>query len=442
MLVKNYDQLIINGQTVELQQKRRDLLDMLIAGVEAVNPYQAVSACIHEKILRCDSKILNLSNFNRIFVIGFGKASIGMTKAICDHIPVAKGIVIYHEQYTEVFPETIQVFIGTHPLPSKQNIKATDAAVNIMRTCGDRDLVLVLISGGGSALLCKPRVSLKDLRTVNELLLRSPATIQEVNTVRKHLSLVHGGQLVAECKGTVLSLIISDIVGDPVEFIASGPTAPDSTSFIDAKNVFEKYNILDKIPENVRRLMKLGCTGQISETLKKDNPVFERVHNCIIANNASACRAVKKKAEQLGYTASIVTTSLVGEARTIGRNVVSQIHNKPQKTVLISSGETTVSVQGPGRGGRNQELILGCAELIATTDIVMASFATDGKDGNSPAAGAIIDGFTMSKAVKKGLQPISFLKKNNSYEFFSILGDALITGPTGTNVMDICVVLR
>ncbi len=441
-MFKNYDELISHGNTAEVQQKRRDVLDMLTAAVEAVNPYTLVCECLKDKKIVCGSKTIDLSDFSRLFLVSFGKASCSMGKAVCDQVPIARGIIITHEKSNEVFPENVTVYIGSHPVPRAENIQATEHVINLMKECGENDAVLVLISGGGSALLCKPRIPLKDVQQVYEVLLQCPATIQEVNTVRKHLSWVKGGQLVSACKGVVISLIISDVIGDSVECISSGPTAPDSTSFSDALLVIEKYNLIEKIPRSVRRLIDLGCKGKIPETLKKDNPMFDRVYHSIIGNNSRACLAVKRKAEFLGYTATILTTELTGEARSVGKELVTQIHSTPKKTVLICGGETTVSVKGKGRGGRNQELVLGCAEMIAGTDIVMASFATDGKDGTSDAAGALIDGWTLSQAINKGLTPQSFLDENNAYEFFRSVHGLLITGPTRTNVMDIQVVLH
>jgi glycerate 2-kinase len=442
MLFKNYEQVIKNGRTPELQQKRRDILDILTAAVEAVNPYTAVSRGIKGKQFVFDAETIDLSNFEHIFLVGFGKASVGMGKAVCDFLPVTKGVIITNDVSAQKFSEFVDIFVGGHPLPTDGSIKGTERVMEIVKQCGENDLLIVVISGGGSSLLCKPRIQLKDIQKINDLLLRSRADIIDINTVRKHLSLIKGGQLLRDTKGVVVSLILSDIIGDPVEFIASGPTAPDSTTYADAVNVLKKYDLWDKAPRSVRRVLESGIKGQIPETPKKDDKLFDSVFNLIIANNEIACTTAMKKAQMLGYTPKLVTTRLTGEARNIGKELICQIRKEPPKTVLFYSGETTVNVTGKGKGGRNQELVLGCAEHIAATDIVVASLATDGIDGNSDAAGAIVDGWTLSRAMKKEQKPSCFLDENNSYQFFLDIGDLLMTGSTGTNVMDIQVVLQ
>jgi glycerate-2-kinase len=272
------------------------------------------------------------------------------------------------------------------------------------------------------------------------LLLHSGATIEEINTIRKHLSFVKGGQLVKQIKGAVISLIISDIVGDPLEFIASGPTYPDSTTFSDAKRVFEKYDLWTKIPKQVQDVLIKGINGKIDETPKKDNPVFENIEHCIVANNEIACKAAVTKATDMGYKALLLTTSLTGESRDMGRFLAEKAINyinKDGKTVFISGGETTVTIRGKGKGGRNQELALGAVDTITESQLVFSSFATDGIDGQSDAAGAIVDGHTLLRGMRKNLDINTFLTQNNSNEYFTRLHDVMITGPTGTNVMDI-----
>ena len=239
-------------------------------------------------------------------------------------------------------------------------------------------------------------------------------------------------------------MIISDIVGDPLEFIASGPTSPDSTTFSDTKNVLEKYDLWQRIPTEVKNVIEEGISGKIDETPKIDDPAFDNVFNFIVANNEIACNAAEEKAKEFGYTTMLLTTSLTGEARDIGRYLTDKANNYRKEAggfVFISGGETTVTVKGNGRGGRNQELVLGAVENIAGSDLVLASFATDGIDGKSDAAGAIADGFTLSRANKKRLDPNNFLLENNSYEFFLELDDLFMTGSSGTNVMDIQVIV-
>lgn len=444
MLFKNYDQLITNGQTPELQKKRKDILDILTAALDAVNPYNAVEHVFDKDKLVFESEEIDLTSFEHIYVVGFGKASVGMACAVCDFSKVTSGVVVTNDSEANLENDCIEVVVGGHPIPNIGSIKGAEKILDIVKLCGENDLLIVLISGGGSALLCKPRVSLKDLQKTTDLLLRSGADINGINTIRKHISYVKGGQLVKHAKGVVVSLVISDIVGDPLEFIASGPTCPDPTTFSHAKKVLEKYDLWNIIPTEVKKVIEEGVLDKIDETPKRDDPLFEYVFNYIIANNEIACNAAEKKAIEIGYKTMLLTTSLTGEAKEIGRYLVDKAKNFNKADgdfVFISGGETTVTIKGNGRGGRNQELILGAVEDIKNRDIVIASFATDGIDGKSDAAGAIADGFTLSRGKQKGLNPNDFLKENNSYEFFKKLDDLFTTGLSGTNVMDIQVII-
>ncbi len=444
MLFKNYDQLVTNGQTPELQKKRKDILDILTAALDAVNPYNAVEHVFDKDKLVFESEEIDLTSFEHIYVVGFGKASVGMACAVCDFSKVTSGVVVTNDSRANLENDCIEVVVGGHPIPNIGSMKGAEKILDIVRLCGENDLLVVLISGGGSALLCKPRVSLKDLQKTTDLLLRCGADINEINTIRKHISYVKGGQLVKHAKGVVVSLVISDIVGDPLEFIASGPTCPDSTTFSHAKKVLEKYDLWNMIPSEVKKVIEEGVLGKIDETLKRDDPLFEYVFNYIVANNEIACNAAEKKAKEIGYKTMLLTTSLTGEAKEIGRYLGDKAKNYDKDKgdfVFISGGETTVTIKGNGRGGRNQELILGAVEDIKDSNIVLASFATDGIDGKSDAAGAIADGFTLLRGRQKSLDPNDFLKENNSYEFFKKLDDLFITGPSGTNVMDIQVII-
>jgi glycerate-2-kinase len=439
MLFKNYEEIVSNGATLGLRRKRKDALDVLTAALESVDPYNAVKRVFDGNQIVFESKTFDVSGFENVYVAGFGKASIGMIKAVCDSIDVVNGVVITNDPSARA---EVEVFVGSHPIPDVGSIHGTERVIQVVEQIGENDLLILLVSGGGSALLCKPRVDLHDLQLTTDLLLKSGADINEINAVRKHLSFVKGGQLVKQVKGTVVSLIISDIVGDPLESISSGPTCPDPMTFSDAKKVLEKYNLWEKVPLDVRKVVEDGVKGEIAETPKEDDPVFKRVFNFIVANNRIACNAALEKARVLGYEAEILTVSLTGEARYVGRDLVGRVkHRLKTQTLFVSGGETTVTVKGSGKGGRNQELVLGCVEDIAGTDMVIASFATDGIDGKCDAAGAIADGFTLSRARKKGLDPQVFLEENNSYEFFSELDDLFITGLTGTNVTDIQLII-
>jgi glycerate 2-kinase len=444
MLFKNYDDLILNGQTPGLQQKRKDVLDILTAAVDAVQPSRVVKDVFCGMQLSFASETIDLSSFDHLYLVGFGKASVGMAQAVCDAVTVTKGVVITNDPSAIITNHSIEVIIGGHPLPNKGSIHGAEKILDLLGQCSENDCVIVLISGGGSALFCKPRVPLNDLQKTIDLLLRSGASIDELNAIRKHLSLVKGGQLAQYTKAVIVSLIISDIVHDPISSIASGPTCPDPTTFSDAREILKRYELWTNIPTAVRTVITEGIAGHISETFKENNPVFETVFNFIIANNERACQGAIAKAKELGYDAKLMTASITGEARVIGKYLINRVIKSliHGKTVVITSGETTVTVQGSGTGGRNQELVLSCVEEIAGNDLVVASFATDGIDGNSDAAGALADGFTLARALKKKLNPSDFLEQNNSYVFFQGLGDTLRTGLTGTNVMDIQILIR
>jgi len=445
MLFTNSEKIIENGETSELKKIRKDVLDIFSAAIDAVDPYNAVKSKFNNGIILINGKRFDVSVFKNVYLVGFGKASIGMAKAVCDSINIKEGIVITNESQGKIDRASISIIVGGHPIPNGNSMKGADKAVELIKKCDEKDLLIVLISGGGSALLTKPRVCMEDLQKTTDLLLKSGANINEINTIRKHLSFVKGGQLVKDTKCKVISFIISDIVDDPLEFIASGPTYPDSTTFTNAKEALEKYNLWSKVPKSVIKVIEDGMHGKIPDTPKKHDSIFDDVFNFIVANNKIACEAASKKAENLGYRPLILTTSLEGEAREVGRYLVEKAINHlidGKKVVFISGGETTVTIKGNGRGGRNQEMVLSTIDLLDDKKVVFSSFATDGIDGKSDAAGAIADAFSYARAKNKNLDIQSFLNDNNSYEFFKQTGDLLITGPTGTNVMDIQILVK
>jgi len=445
MLFKNQEQVIENGQTSELREIRKDILDILDSALDAVDPYNVVKSKFDGKSIIFEGKTIDVSYFENIYMIGFGKACVSMAQAVCDSVDITKGAVITNDPNAKVKCDHISTFVGAHPIPDQNSINGARKILDIVGECNEEYLLIVLISGGGSALLCRPRVCLKDLQQTTDLLLKSGADINEINTIRKHLSVVKGGQLVKSTKCTVVSFIISDIVGDPIGFIASGPTYPDSTTYADAQEILRKYNLWEKLPSAVRKVIEDGVHDIIPETPKKGDPIFDNIFNFIVANNEIACKAAENKAEKLGYKTMLLTTSLTGEAKDIGKYLVDKARNYStdvKKIVFVSGGETTVTVKGSGRGGRNQEMILAGVESLDGADMVFASFATDGIDGESDAAGAIADGFTLMRAGKKDLDHDRFLEDNNSHEFFKGLDDLLITGSTGTNVMDIQIIIK
>jgi len=445
MLFKNHEKIIQNGETPVLKDIRKDILDILESAISSVNPYNSVKSKIYGNKIIFDKKNIDISKYNNVYLVAFGKASVGMAQAVCDSVRIKEGIVLTNESERKVEYENVYTFVGGHPIPNQNSVIGAEKIIEMVEKCGEHDLLIVLISGGGSALFAKPRVSLEALQKTTDLLLKSGANINEINTIRKHLSYVKGGQLVKYAKCKVVSLIISDIIGDPLEFIASGPTYPDSTIFNDAKKIFKKFDIWEKIPISVKEIITKGINHEINETLKKDNPLFENVENYIVANNKMACSSAGKKAESLGYKVILLTTQLDGEAKEIGKYLADKTSNYStdfEKILFLSGGETTVTVHGSGEGGRNQELVLSCIEKIKDKKIVCTSFATDGIDGNSNAAGAIADGFSFKRSSEKGVKPIKYINENDSYNFFKKLNDLLITGSTGTNVMDIQIIVK
>ena len=323
--------------------------------------------------------------------------------------------------------------------------------LELTKNLSEDDLVITLISGGGSALMPLPaeKIALDDLQDITGKLLRTGASINELNAVRKHLSAFKGGQLARHCSpATVLSLILSDVIHDPLDTIASGPTAPDDSSYSDALGVLEKYGLFVDAPEQIRSRINAGVRGLLTETPKNGDPVFDRVHNILVANNSIAAIAAKKKAEELGYNSMVVSTSIEGEARQVGvdysdmaKEVIDKDRPLKKPAAIILGGETTVTVKGSGIGGRNQELALGATLGLDCASCLIATLGTDGIDGPTEAAGAFVDGSTMKWADAKGMNPLRYLENNDSYTFFSEIGDAIITGPTGTNVNDLTLIM-
>ena len=317
---------------------------------------------------------------------------------------------------------------------------------------GETDLVICLISGGGSALLAAPAdgITLEDKQEVTRLLLACGATIHEINAVRKHLSLVKGGGLARLAQpATVVSLILSDVVGDNLDVIASGPTVPDSSTFHQAAEVLYRYEIWHQIPPRVRERVQKGMAGEVEETPKPQEPFFERCHWELMGSNLQALLAARQEAERQGYSSLILSAGVEGETREVAkvhaamaREALRSDNPLAPPACLLSGGETTVTLRGKGRGGRNQEFVLASAiALEGVEGVVVLSGGTDGTDGPTDAAGAIADGQTIARARTVGLDPEDHLHRNDSYPFFEALGDLLITGPTRTNVMDVRIVL-
>lgn len=453
---RNRDELLENASSDILRRLRLDALDILEAAVNAVDPGEAVRRSLSVKgtHLTIRGAEWDLDRFEGIHVIGGGKACGAMAEAVEEilgdwissgTVNVLKGTESRHDL------DRISLNGVSHPIPDVDSVAAVQRMMDTLDGVGASDLVIVLISGGGSSLLTYPAkgISLEDIQDVTQKLLMSGATIGELNTVRKHLSAVKGGRLAQRSQGAaVISLILSDVVGDPLDTIASGPTAPDETTFGDARTVLERFGLWEGAPRTVRKRLEEGAKGKIRETPKPDDPVFQRVRNFVIGSNLVAAQAAVERAGALGYNVELVSTEVEGEAREVGRSFAEAAiavtrHGLPvgAPAVLVAGGETTVSVTGVGVGGRNMEVALAALEGIEGMASVVAALATDGIDGPTVAAGAMVDGSTLVRARARGLDPSKYLSENDSYTFFQRLGDAFITGPTGTNVNDLTIIL-
>lgn len=429
------------------------LIDIFYSGLEVVEPYN----CVNLHLNRIRDRYQE-GHFKKMLLISFGKAAYPMSKAVVDNMGdlLDSGILITKYGHTNRSDEIssnswnkIEIFEAGHPIPDENGLIATQRVIELLKGAGEDCMVLSLISGGGSALLVSPYEPLKldDKQKLTELLLKSGADIHELNTVRKHISKVKGGRL-AEITypANILSLILSDVIGDKLDVIASGPTTYDETTYGDAIDILNKYNLMDKLPETVIKILKSGKAGLIPETPKKGDQIFKNVENIIIGSSNTLIENSKRRSEILGFSTKVVTTRLTGEARDagkwLGRIVKEEISKKSKNLVLISGGETTVRVNGNGVGGRNMELALSFAmEIEGLKGVSLLSAGTDGTDGPTDAAGAIVNGETIKIAREKGINPEEHLNNNDSYNFFKKTGELFITGPTGTNVMDIQIIM-
>ena len=422
------------------------------AGLDAARP----DVCLPNAIkltnggFRIGGKEYELSG--RLIVIGAGKAGAGMALVIENMFGdrISTGLVI--TKYGHLLPTAfINVVEAGHPVPDKAGELAVHKIREILHGLAPEDVVLCLISGGGSALLPAPAIgiTLEEKQGVTSDLLRAGATIVELNTVRKHLSIIKGGQIVEwAAPAHVVCLIMSDIIGDPIDHIASGLTAPDTTTFADALGVIEKYG-LNTSGAVLERLEK-GIRGEISETPKRGDAMFERVNNHIVANNQLLVEAATAKAQNLGFATIVLSSQIEGEASAVGqmfasiaREIGSSGNPICPPACILGAGETTVTVRGDGRGGRNQEMALAWAIKMQTwkKPACFASIATDGTDGPTDAAGGLVDPLTCLRSIEMNYDPIKFLRSNDSYTFLKAVRDLIITGPTQTNLMDLQILL-
>jgi glycerate 2-kinase len=453
--INNNGQLVTNGET-QLNQKARILaLKSLQSALNAVNPAKIVKSRILLKnsILKVNSFSFDMKKFKNVYVLGGGKASGSMAEALEQILSkyLTSGLInVPHSSKHQT--KIIKLHKSGHPTPDEFGVEGASHMLQIAGQAKENDLVICLISGGGSSLMPLPRceISIEDMRQVTEALLRCGATIDETNTVRKHISSFKGGWLAKKAHpATVLNLILSDVVGDPLDFIASGPTVPDSTTFGDAVKVLTKYGLWHKTPMAVKQVLSNGEKGAIPETPKANDEAFKKVHSVVVGNNRSATSAARESLDFAGLGTFLLTSVLEGEARQVGvmlasvaREIIASGNPVPKPAGVVAGGETTVTVAGRGLGGRNQEIALAAALKLKGVDgVVVASLSTDGVDGPTDAAGAIVDGRTIVRAAKMGLNPERFLAENDSYDFFSRLNDLILTGATGTNVNDVSVVV-
>lgn len=433
----------------------RQALDIFYHALKAVDPSQLVRERLRLEgsSLKIDGRSYNLREFDEVHVLGIGKASASMAQALEKVLGewLKGGIVVVKEGHSLPLGK-IKILEAGHPIPDRRSQEAARALLNWAEGLGEKDLVFCLISGGGSTLLCAPPegISLEDVRSVTTLLLACGAKIKEINTLRKHLSLIHGGRLArALYPATVVNLVISDVVDNVLDIVSSGPTLPDPSTFEEALEIVSKYELEKVLPERAYEYLKRGATGEVEETPKEGDTCFQHAHTFLIGSNMKALEAAKEKAVELGYNTLILGSSFIGEAREVGK-VFSSIAKEckrsgnplPGPACLLAGGEPTVTLRGSGKGGRNQEFALACAiEIEGIEGIVIFSGGTDGNDGPTEAAGAVVDGTTCGRARELGIEPDDYLRRNDSYTFFSLLGDHIITGPTCTNVMDIMLCL-
>jgi glycerate 2-kinase len=451
----------INSRTIDSAIWGDNVRRVLDASIQSVEPGRAVASHVHrhndQLIIGKRHKpvcIIDLDSFRRILVVGAGKAGAPMARSVAEILGkhLTEGIVIVKEGYNgpgdyEV-PATLRILEAGHPLPDQRGVEGAKCIASLLSHATEEDLVICLISGGGSALLVLPApgLGLSDLQELTSLLLSCGADINQINILRKHLEQIKGGVLARIAyPAKLVTLILSDVIGNPLDVIASGPTAPDSSTFEDALRILEHYSLLEKIPPAILSHLESGLRGEIPETPKEGDQTLAGVQNVIIGDNLQAAQAALRQAQEEGFNTMLLTTSMQGEARQAGgflASIARQVANAglpiPRPACIVAGGETTVNITGSGLGGRNQELALSAVtDLAGLSDVALVTLATDGGDGPTDAAGAIVTGETLERARQMCMEPTDFLSRNDSYHFFERLGDLLKPGPTLTNVNDL-----
>jgi glycerate 2-kinase len=435
---------------------RDHAVQIFSAAVRAVQPHYLLPKHMRwqQHNLLLGDQVFGQNEIDKLYIIGAGKASAAMAREaeLILGNRINDGVIV--TKYEHAFPlKIIRCVEAGHPVPDEMSLQAGRDIIRLLKTAGENDVVIALISGGASALMvdCPPDVILSDLQQVFNRLLQCGATIQEMNTVRKHLSAaIKGGQLMRTAwPATVISFILSDVIGDPLDSIASGPTVPDHSTFAEAWEILRKYQLTGQLPVSIIRWLQLGLNKQIEETPKAGDIIFSKSFNYLTGTNRIALEAAAAAAQALNYTPVIITDSLKGEARDKAYELVMQVknYNGPRPACLLLGGETTVTIHKPGKGGRNQEFALAALSAMQKEFSpgeplpVILSAGTDGTDGPTNAAGAVADEHVIQTAKTRRLDADAFLAENDSWHFFHEAGGHIITGPTQTNVMDIVVVL-
>ena len=439
---------------MDFKKYRKQCMDIFHEALESANPYKCVSEklSIKNNKLLIDSKKYELESFKNIYVIAFGKASTEMALALEHSLGsfITDGIVVSNHDLAPEYKK-LKYIQSSHPIPNEKSIKAAKKVVELLEKTTKDDLVFFLISGGGSSMLALPAegLSLHEKRNVTEMLLKSGVDTYGLNTIRKHISQIKGGGLLKKAlPSQVITLVLSDVVGDKLDGIASGPTVPDKTTFEECWKVIEALRLENRIPPQVILHLERGNLGEIPDTLKQKDIDQNKVQTVIVGSNSKSLVSAKKMAKGLGYNTLLLTSQMNGEAREVAKAVSSiafeiEKYDLPIKkpACLIFGGETTVTVEGSGKGGRNTETALSFSMEIMNHNVVGLFCGTDGIDGPTDAAGAVCDGKTRIRARKMDVSAREHLTENDSYHFFDYLGDLIITGSTGTNVMDLGIVL-
>jgi hydroxypyruvate reductase len=419
---------VIQNKSQLCDNKTKHAIQILEAGLEAAKPDRFLATCItHNKIIK--PKNIHLCGFCRIYVVAVGKAADSMANYVCRKISIDGGLVIVPQTHKVERPnKKLKIIHSSHPIPGKKSTSAAKSLIKFLQNTNKDDLVIFLISGGTSSLVCLPYgITLKQKQALTEELLRCGATITEINTIRKHLSAVKGGKLLEHLNCKAVSFVLSDVAGDDLSSIASGLTYCDTTTYVDCLRIVKKYGLTNKIPKSVLRHFKKGIQGKIPET-----PKTPKIPNYIVASNNDCLAAMEKKAKRLGYKTKTLR-ALNGDIKTVAKKILQSLPKAGH--CLLFGGEPTVQVTGSGKGGRNQELVLHLIKKLSS-EFVTASVGTDGIDGNTKYAGAIFYRDVQKNEIEK------YIQNNDSNSFFQKYGGLIKTGPTHTNLMDIGLVIR